>query len=543
MIPGQPPITLKGLLECVTEGVVYRSGKGTGSWGARIAIIGAGFSGLCLGAQLKRRGIHDFVILERSAGVGGTWRDNAYPGLHCDIPSHLYCFSFAPNPNWSQSFAPGSEIRRYLEDCADRFGLVNHLRAGWHIKKATLQKDGWQITAADGRTLSCQFLIGAVGRHSVPNRPEIDGLASFEGEVFHSQNLPPDYSAKGKRIAVVGTGASSVQIVPALSEEADNILVLQRKPNWIIPRGNRAFSQKSKKRFSRWRWLHRLHRWALYLKTEIRYAVYIKGSPVNRIARSIALNHIKRQVKDPDLRQKVTPDYPIGCQQILISDDYYPALAKENVSLQTEGVDHFCADGVWLKDGKEHRLDAVILSTGFNTFAALKEVEIRGRSGQTLTQALEEGDGAHRSVAFPDFPNFFLIFGPNGGAGHNSALTMIEPQANYVAQCLETALRRKARWMTPKASATRAYNDRIQKRLDGMIWNNSCSSWYTDERGRNTALWPSTTLQYRWEMRGPRPEEFVFVSGSQSAEPHQEGQPQKSRSPEPGVGTRPMGQA
>ncbi len=477
--------------------------------GPRVAIIGAGMSGIAMGIALRRAGMEDFTIHEKAADVGGTWRENTYPGVACDVPSHLYSFSFEPNPDWSHVYSPGREIQQYFERCAGKYGLAPHLRPGSEITEARFDErtDRWHIKSADGRSDEADVLVSAIGALHVPNYPDIAGLDAFGGEVIHSARWRPGLDLAGKRVAVIGSAASAVQIVPEIAREVAHLDVFQRTANWIIPRLDRKYPASWKRAFRRMPWLGRLHRWQLYWMLERRFPLFRGLNRRNDLERRLALRHLEKQVADPALRARLTPDYPPGCKRILVSDDFYPALARENTRLVTEPIARITPEGIVTADGVLHPADTIILGTGFRT-TDIPSTEVIGRGGLTLREAWKDHMSAHRTIAVPGFPNFFTLLGPNSGLGHSSIIFMVEAQVRYVMQCLWKLV--EYRTIEPSTAAAARFDAAMQRGLAGTIWHSGCRSWYQDESGRISTLWPYGTARYWWEMRKVRWSEFVL---------------------------------
>jgi cation diffusion facilitator CzcD-associated flavoprotein CzcO len=468
--------------------------------GPRVAIIGAGMSGLAMGIALRQAGMEDFTIHEKAAGIGGTWRENTYPGVACDVPAHLYTYSFAPNPDWSRVYAPGWEIQEYFEHCAAEYGLRPHIRLGSEITAARFDErtSRWHITTASGEEDTADVLVSAIGALHVPNRPDIEGLETFQGEVVHSAQWSPDADLTGKRVAVIGSAASAVQIVPSIAGEVAHLDVFQRTANWIIPRLDRAYPASWRRIFRRVPLTGLLHRWQLYWMLESRFPLFRGAGRRNEREKRLALRHLEAQVPDPALRRTLTPDYPPGCKRILVSDDFYPALMRENVDLVTEPIARVTPEGIVTADGALHPADAIVLATGFRA-TDIPKTEVAGRGGLTLREAWQDGLAAHRTVAVPGFPNFFTLLGPNSGLGHSSIIFMVEAQVRYVMQCLWKLV--EHRTIEPREGAASRFDAAMQRGLAGTIWQSGCHSWYQDRNGKITTLWPYGTVRYWWDMR------------------------------------------
>jgi cation diffusion facilitator CzcD-associated flavoprotein CzcO len=470
----------------------------------RVAIIGAGFGGLGAGIALLRSGRHDFVILERADSVGGTWRDNTYPGCACDVPSHLYSFSRAPNPAWSRSFSAQPEIRRYLEDVTDRYGLRRHIRFGADLSEARWDAGAarWRLSTSRG-ALSADVLVSAAGPLSAPALPDVSGLETFPGEVFHSARWNHDYDLAGQRVAVVGTGASAIQIVPAIQPVASQLTLFQRTPAWIMPRRDHRISGPE-----HWLYRHvpvtqRLARTALHVSREALVGAFTRRPARMRAAQRMALAHLNRSVPDPDLRRALTPDYVMGCKRILLSSDFYPALAQPNVRLVTSGLAKVEGSTLIAQDGTETEADVLILATGFHATDMPLAARIYGRDGVTLARAWGEDMRALRGTSVAGFPNLCLIIGPNTGLGHNSMIHIIEAQAGYLTDYLATLDRLDAAALDARAGAQQRWCADIERRMGRTVWaTGGCVSWYLNAAGRNPTLWPGSIREFRRATRG-----------------------------------------
>ncbi len=469
----------------------------------RVLVVGAGFGGLGMAIRLDGAGERDFLVVDKGRDVGGTWRENTYPGAACDVPSQLYSFSFAPNPGWSRSFSPQPEIQDYIQRTARESGVLDRFVFETALEEARWDADAalWRVRTSAG-DLTADVLVTASGGLSEPRMPDIDGLAGFCGEVFHSARWNHDYDLAGKRVAVIGTGASAIQLVPELARQVDRLDVYQRTAPWVMPRRDRDYTAVEKLGFRFVPGLQKLYRTAIYWGRE----TFVPGFTINpRLAapaRKAALHNIERAIDDPGLRQKVTPDYQIGCKRILISNDYYPALARDHVDLVTDPIVKVTGNAVVTADGTEREVDAIVVATGFHTTEQPIAEHITGQAGQSLAQVWERhGMAAYKGTTIAGFPNLFQIVGPNTGLGHSSMVFIIESQIAYI---LSALARMKADGLTavqPKPEAQRRWNDALQHRLARTVWNTGgCSSWYLDSHGRNTTLWPGTTFSFRAKL-------------------------------------------
>jgi len=463
----------------------------------RVVVLGSGFAGLAAAIKLREAGYDDLVILERADAIGGTWRDNHYPGCACDVPAHLYSYSFAPNPDWSQAFAPQPEIRAYIERCARRYRLHGLVRFGAEVVSAELDEASatWTVRAADGRTWIADVVIAATGGLSRPAVPALPGLERFTGRRWHSAAWDHDAPLDGKRVAVVGTGASAIQFVPKLVPRVERLHLFQRTPPWVLPRPDHTFSavEKALFRVPAVRWLYRAR---LYWGHELRAVPFTLEPRLLALAQRVALGHLHRHVADPALRRKLTPDYVMGCKRILMSNDYYPALARPNVEVVTGGIREVTAGGVIGADGVERRVDAIVFGTGFDVHDYLGPMKIVGRGGVELGARWRASAEAYLGTTVPEFPNLFVIVGPNTGLGHNSIIFMIECQVRYAVSALRAMDAGGYATVEPRADVTARYNARLQARLARTVWSTGCKSWYQDARGRNTTLWPGATAEF-----------------------------------------------
>jgi len=466
-----------------------------------VAIVGTGFSGLGMAIQLKNRGRDDFVVLEAADELGGTWRDNHYPGCACDVPSHLYSFSFEPNPDWSRMFAPQAEILEYLRHCADKYGIKPHIRYRARVDSAhwDAAAQRWHIRTADGRQLSARVLVSGIGGLSRPVYPDIPGIESFKGKQFHSQQWDHDYDLAGKRVAVIGTGASAIQFVPQIAPQVSQLKLFQRTPPWIIPKPDRALRWAEKQLFKRLPATQTALRTAIYWQMEARALGFVVDPRLMKLAERWARSHLRKQVPDRTLRDKLKPDYTIGCKRILISNDYYPALSRENVEVVTGGPQEIRAHSVVDQDGHEHEVDAIIFGTGFAATDPIGPLEIRGVNGTDLRDEFSRtGTEAYLGTTVAGFPNLFLLTGPNTGLGHNSMVYMIESQVAYVLDALKTMERRQSESVEVLRSRQETYNETLHGSSAPSVWQSGgCRSWYLDENGKNVTLWPGFTWQFR----------------------------------------------
>jgi cation diffusion facilitator CzcD-associated flavoprotein CzcO len=471
-----------------------------------VVIIGAGFSGMAAAAKIARLTRCSYVILEQAGEVGGTWRDNTYPGCACDIPAPLYSFSFLQNPNWHQLFATQPEILDYMRAASRHLGLAERIR--FHSLVSSAEWDDvtcrWRVATQDGRRFSARYLVNAVGLLHHPLIPEVPGIGQFNGSAFHSAQWDHHVDLSGKKVVVIGTGASAIQFIPAVVDTVAKLTVFQRTPPWILPKTNRRFSGAERARMRR----NALARWKrrqkLFWVHEKRAKGFFGDESAMRPTHQMALKHLERQVHDPDFRAKLTPNYQIGCKRLLISSDYYPAICKPHVELVTDVIERASPHGVITSSGRLVEADVVIYGTGFDAQRSMTLIPIRGRRGALLDQAWSSGPRAYLGTLVSGFPNLFLMCGPNTGLGHNSQLFMIEAQANYVARCLRYA--RGTAVIEVDRAAEDRYNDELQRELVATVWQaGGCRSWYQDAAtGRNTLLWPRPVLDFWLRTRRVR---------------------------------------
>ncbi len=471
----------------------------------RIAIIGSGFSGLCLGIELKKAGFADFTVYEKAEGLGGTWRENTYPGAACDSPSFAYCFSFAQKTDWSRKWAPQPEILGYLEQCADDFGLRPHLRFGTEIASARFDPLAglWELRTSEGETIEAEVLISSVGQLNRPFVPQLPGLSDFRGPCFHSAGWDDRVPLEGRPVAVIGNAASAIQLVPRVAERASRLSIFQRSANWMMPKGDREYSEAERRRFARSPWLARLYRWWIWLSFELRWPLFRGNRWMRRNAERLSLRHMHAAVADPELREALTPDYPIGGKRIRISDDYYSTLVRDDVELVTSGIERIVEDGVVDREGRHHPAEVLVLATGFESTSFLVPMRIEGLGGRLLQD--EWGDGAHAylGISVAGFPNFFMTYGPNTNLGHNSIIFMIECQSRYILGCLEAMRARELAWIDLRPEVQEDFNLQLQEELASTVWSQTGKSWYKTDSGRITNNWSGTTLRYWWRTRRP----------------------------------------
>ncbi|WP_132991864.1 flavin-containing monooxygenase [Gordonia zhaorongruii] len=470
-----------------------------------IAIIGTGFGGLGMAATLKRAGFDDIVLFEKSDAVGGVWRDNEYPGAACDVPSHLYSYSFAPKADWTRRFAEQAEILEYLNECADTFDIRRHVRFGTEVLGAAYDDAAgeWELTLSTGDTHRAAVFIPATGQLSRPSYPSIPGLDEFAGTVFHSSTWDHDYEFEGKRIAVIGTGASAVQFVPHVAERSDRLELFQRSAPHVIPKPDYPYKRRVIDGFKRIPGLLRASRMATYAWLEPRALAFNQSwaAPVMNAVEWNFRRVLAQQIDDPVLREKLTPTDAIGCKRILMSNDYYPALNRPNVDVVTEGIERIESTGVVTADGELHEVDAIVLGTGFAATDFLAPMTITGRGGADLNDEWRDGAHAYLGITVPQFPNMFMLYGPNTNLSHNSIVFMLESQFAYVKDAVRELRRRNLKSVEVRADVESDHNAHVQQLLGETVWATGCDGWYTTADGKNTQNWPGFTFAYRSATR------------------------------------------
>jgi cation diffusion facilitator CzcD-associated flavoprotein CzcO len=485
----------------------------------RIVIVGSGFSGLCMGIRLKQAGIDTFTILEKAGALGGTWRDNDYPGAACDVQSHLYSFSFELNPRWSRMFAEQGEIRSYLEYCAEKYALVPHLRFNREVERTVFDEASstWTVTLAGGEQMIADLLIIATGGLSRPAYPDIVGIQRFAGKIFHSARWDHSYDFAGKRVGVIGTGASSIQFVPQIAPRVQELAVFQRTPPWILPKPDRRISGREQRLYRLFPFLQWLYRVLLYWLLETRVLGFVVSPKLMLLVQKAALEFLTTSVPDPVLQKKLLPAYTFGCKRVLISNDYYPALLRSNVEVVDAGISEITENQVITRDGRGFELDALILGTGFRASEDAAPFEVRGKGGVDLNEHWKDGARAYLGTTVAGFPNFFMISGPNTGLGHSSLVLMIESQVAHIMSAIRAFRKLRACTIEVRREVEAIYNRHLQTRLERSVWASGCSSWYRTRTGRNTTLWPHFTFVFRLLTRRAKVDDFCFTPASSAA--------------------------
>jgi cyclohexanone monooxygenase len=476
-----------------------------------VAVLGAGFGGLALAHRLAQDGIDDVVLFERDGGVGGTWRANGYPGAACDVPSHLYSLSTAPNPRWSKAYAAQPEILRYIEDCYDRLDVRRKVRPNTEIVAATWSESDsyWHLQAGSGAAFEASVVVSAIGMFHTPSVPPLPGLDDFAGTQFHSARWDHGTDLTGRRVAVVGTGASAIQVVPAIVDRVAHLDVYQRTAPWILPRNDPPYSADQQQLFAADPDEAALHRQGLYDMFEETTA-FLSGDPGAEAIANVARGYLERKVADPVLRAKLTPDYPFGCTRTLISSEYYPAVQRGDVDLVTADIERITATGIRTADGKERPVDTIVLCTGFRAAEYLCGVEVVGRDGTSIRQHWGGTPRAYHGIAVPGFPNFFMMYGPNTNQGGNSILLILEAQAEFVADALGATREAGANSIEVSADAMFRYERELERNLRGTVWAEGCTSYFHNANGQIVTQLPHTSGWYRDATRRIDRDDFTF---------------------------------
>jgi len=461
-------------------------------------IIGAGFAGIGAAIRLTRAGIDDIVILERADRVGGTWRDNTYPGAACDIPSLLYSYSWLQKPDWSRGYSGSAEILSYIDAVVEEYRLERFLR--FNVDVTGLSFDAargvWTASTASGEQYEARTVVAASGPLSNASLPAIRGLDTYAGHKIHSAHWDHGYDMAGKRVAVIGTGASAVQIIPELVKQAAAVKVFQRTPGWVLPRPDYRTPAAARALFKAVPATQHAARTGLFWGHEVMATGLVWNSPVTRVVERVALAHLHRQVRDPWLRRQLTPDFRAGCKRMLMSSDYYPALQQPNCKLIGWPIATLSPAGIRTSEGIEHQVDCIVFATGYDICKAGTPFPIIGADGQSLAAEWARGAQAYKSVSVHGYPNLFFTFGPNSGPGHNSALVYLQGQLDYAVQGIKTVLDNDLRELDVRSDVQRRYNERIQKRLTRTTWNSGCASWYLTDDGYNATMYPGFATQY-----------------------------------------------
>lgn len=473
-----------------------------------VLIIGSGFAGICMAIQLLRSGFDNFQIIEKGDDLGGTWRDNTYPGCACDVPSHFYSFSFEGKPDWTRVFPQRDEIFNYISSLGAKYGLYDKTRFNTEIAEAAFNDatDQWKLTTKSGEEIIGDMVVTALGQLNVPKIPDIAGKDDFKGPIFHSARWEHKHDLENKKIAVIGNGPSAAQFIPEIAADAGQLTVFQRSPCHVVPRGDKAYANWQKFLFKNIPGLRRVYRGLLYWTLESNFAVFNENPKQHFLVRLFrgmgkieekVQEQISDQVLDPKLREILTPDYQLGCKRVVISDDYLPALQRDNVTIETKGIERITSTGIATKSGQHHEFDAIIFGTGFEATGFLSPLKITGRLGTDLNQEWRDGAEAYLGITVPKFPNFFMLYGPNTNLGHNSIIFMIECQVNYVLNALKEVASQQAATVEISDEKMTEFTDHLKARLDTSVWAASCDSWYKNDAGKITNNWPDFTYMYR----------------------------------------------
>jgi cation diffusion facilitator CzcD-associated flavoprotein CzcO len=479
-----------------------------------IAIIGAGFAGIGAAIRLARAGIRSFTIFERAGEVGGTWRDNTYPGAACDVPSHVYSLSFEPNPGWRRMFAPADEIQAYLLGLVEKWGLRAHLRLATEIVDARFDEasGSWTLTTGDDDTFRARVVISGVGGLVDPAWPDLKGIQSFAGEIMHTARWKHDYDLAGKRVGVVGTGASAVQVVPSIAPQVERLHVFQRTPAWVMPKRDAVYSERVRRFYARHPLALRASRLAKYWLSELFGPLIFLDAPrLKAWPERVSLAHLARSVRDPALRAKLTPRFQFGCKRILISDDYWSTFERENVALVTDPIEEIRREGIATRDGTLHELDAIVFATGFALNLATAPFPVTGRGGRTLAEAWGGGAVAYKGLAVSGFPNWFLLMGPNTGPGHTSVLVYTEAQIAHALQAIRRLRDEGLKYVDVRQEVQDRYNAGLARRMRHMVWSSGCHSWYLSPDGSNHALYPGFAAEYALRARRFRASDYEIA--------------------------------
>ena len=464
-------------------------------------IVGAGFSGLTMAIEARKHGIRDIAILEKASDIGGTWRENTYPGVACDIPSHLYSMATHLNPDWSRAYAGGAEIQAYLKRICKDEGIYDLCHFGQALKSARWDGTKWQVVTESGQHWSARILVSAIGALHFPSIPKIPGMDSFPGPQFHSAEWNHNAPLSGKRIAVVGTGASAVQFVPEIAKPAGHVTIFQRSAPYVLPRPDGPIAPWVRRLYRRIPLLPRIRRKMIYALFEYRHRVF-RGEPrMVNFAMKMWRTSLEKAIADPDLRQHLTPDYQIGCKRILSSNDWYPALARNNVTVVPHGITRVEGDQIITSDGSRTQADILIWGTGFHVTDVVERLDITGPMDLTLREAWADGMTANLGTAIAGFPNFFMLLGPHTGLGHNSVVLMIEAQVRHIGRVLDQMSREGLQAIMPREDKQAVFEKEMKDRHKDSVWQaGGCASWYQDAQGRNTTLWPGTVSEYEKRM-------------------------------------------
>lgn len=483
-----------------------------------VAILGAGVAGICTAIKLRQAGNRNFTIYEKASEIGGTWRENTYPGCSCDVPLHMYQYSFEMLPSWTKKFVFAADIKAYLEYVVDKYGLRPHIRFNTEIEEAKFdeQSGTWRLRSGDA-AFDANVLVAGTGQLHRPLYPNIPGRENFKGASWHSAKWNHDYDLKGKRVGVIGTGASAIQFVPEIAKEVSDLYIYQRTASWVAPRPQRVFKSWEKALYKAVPWVMNLQRYKIYWQNEsLFFTFHHMGDTIKKAAN----DEMNAYVKDPAKRAKLTPDYEPGCKRVLFANDWFPAMGRNNVHLETEKITRITEDGIETADGKVQKVDAIVYGTGFDTTNFLGPMKVTGLAGRDLKEVWKGGAEAHHGITVSGFPNFFMLYGPNTNLGHNSIIFMIECQANYIAQCLQKLARDNLVYLDVKSDVQRASNKVVQDDNAKSVYaSGGCTSWYKTAEGKVTNNWANYTFKYWWRTRRPNFAEFNMRARTSGALP------------------------
>ncbi|GAM26105.1 hypothetical protein SAMD00019534_092800 [Acytostelium subglobosum LB1] len=487
-----------------------------------ITIVGAGFSGICAAIKLKKElSIDTFTIYDLENDLGGTWMVNSYPGCACDVPSHLYSFSFELNPDWSEKFSPAQEIQQYIVGMAKKYDLYKHIQFQTAVHDCqwddALCKWIVQLKRSNGQeeTIYTDILLTGAGALRIPNIPEV--FKQFQGPMCHSAQWDNSLPIDGKNVAIIGNGASAVQIIPEIAPRVKSLSVFQRHPSWIIPRANKVYSGFSKWIMRNVPLVQRVYRWLQFISADIVYGSFVEGSTLHKVSKYLAMKHLTAQVKDEALRATLTPSYSIGCKRIIVSDDFYPALGRSNVTLETDSIDRIEGTTIITREGTRHTVDSLILATGFRVQDYCTPMNLHGKGGVSMRGLVHSKIETYLGICVKGFPNSFVFLGPNTALGHNSVLFMIECQVNFTMQCIREMIKRNMSSIDVQATAQQRVQKELERNLEGKVWTTACGSWYNDKNGHNFTIWPGSCTNYWWRTRTVDFRDFNFTKASSSS--------------------------
>jgi cation diffusion facilitator CzcD-associated flavoprotein CzcO len=487
-----------------------------------IAIIGAGFAGIGMAYYLKQAGLDRLTIFEKADDLGGVWRENTYPGAACDVPSHLYSYSFEPHYPWSRAYGPQKDILDYQHLVVKKYGIHRHIRFGREVLGAEFDETRglWTVWFADGSSFEAHVLISAVGQLHRPSYPPVEGIETFKGVTFHSAHWNHEFDFFGKTVASIGTGPSAIQYVPEIAQQTDKLYVYQRSPAWCVPKFDREYTGVEKWLLRKWPWTHSLDRLRIFWYAELLASVIQKNSLIQKVSKflieTMAKLLIKFQVKDPELRKKITPDFPVGCKRLLFSNDWYRTLAQPNVELVTESIERITETGVVTSDGKHREVDAIVYGTGFTATQFLAPMDFKGLNGALLSQRWKDGAQAYLGMTVAGFPNFFVLYGPNTNLGIGTIIYMLERQQRYITKCVQALQQRGLLYMDVRAEAETAFKQELDERSQSLAYVAGCHSWYLTN-GRNTNNWVGYMTEYGRRLRRPQLDAYTLVPAAATA--------------------------